>query len=57
MELQKDDLAKSVVSHMMENDFFSQWMNVQLLEVTDLRLIIVSHYFPAWQKKRVSVLW
>jgi acyl-CoA thioesterase len=25
----------SVVSHMMENDFFSQWMNVEVLEVKE----------------------
>jgi len=31
----KDQLASSVVSHMMENDFFSQWMNVQVLEVKE----------------------
>ena len=28
-----DELAKSVVSHMMENDYFSQWMGVEVLEV------------------------
>jgi acyl-CoA thioesterase len=31
----KDQLANSVVSHMMENDFFSQWMGVELLEVKE----------------------
>jgi len=30
-----DDLARSVVSHMMENDFFSQWMQVKVLEVKE----------------------
>ena len=30
-----DDLAKSVVSHMMENDYFSQWMQVKVLEVRE----------------------
>ena len=29
----KDQLANSVVSHMMENDYFSQWMNVEVLDV------------------------
>jgi acyl-CoA thioesterase len=31
----KDQLANSVVSHMMENDFFSQWMGVEVLEVRE----------------------
>ena len=31
----KDQLANSVVSHMMENDFFSQWMGVEVLEVKE----------------------
>jgi acyl-CoA thioesterase len=31
----KDQLANSVVSHMMENDYFSQWMGVQVLEVKE----------------------
>lgn len=28
-------LANSVVSHMMENDYFSQWMGVEVLEVKE----------------------
>ena len=35
MSNHKDQLAQSVVSHMMENDFFSQWMGVQVLEVRE----------------------
>ena len=31
----KDQLAQSVVSHMMENDFYSQWMGVEVLEVKE----------------------
>jgi len=31
----KDQLANSVVTHMMENDFFSQWMGVEVLEVRE----------------------
>lgn len=31
----KNTLANSVVSHMMENDFFSQWMGVEVLEVKE----------------------
>lgn len=31
----KDKLANEVVQHMMENDFFSQWMNVEVLEVKE----------------------
>lgn len=30
-----DTLANSVVSHMMENDYFSQWMGVEVLEVKE----------------------
>src|SRR5712691_3141230 len=40
----KDQLANSVVMHMMENDFFSQWMGVEVLEVKEgysrIRMII-----------------
>jgi acyl-CoA thioesterase len=35
MENEKDKLANDVVSHMMDNDFFSQWMNVELIEVKE----------------------
>jgi acyl-CoA thioesterase len=28
-------LANEVVAHMMENDFFSQWMGVELIEVKE----------------------
>ena len=35
MNNHKDQLARSVVDHMMENDFFSQWMGVQVLEVRE----------------------
>lgn len=31
----KDILANSVVNHMMENDYFSQWMGVEVLEVRE----------------------
>jgi len=31
----KDQLANSVVRHMMDNDFFSQWMGVDVLEVKE----------------------
>jgi acyl-CoA thioesterase len=30
-----DVLAKDVVNHMMENDYFSQWMGVKVLEVRE----------------------
>jgi acyl-CoA thioesterase len=30
-----NELANNVVSHMMENDFFSQWMGVKVLEVKE----------------------
>jgi len=32
---QKDQLATSVVDHMMENDFFSQWMQVKVLKIKE----------------------
>ena len=32
---EKDQLANSVVSHMMENDYFSQWMGVEVLEIKE----------------------
>lgn len=35
MNNHKDQLARSVVDHMMENDFFSQWMGVKVLEVRE----------------------
>ena len=35
MSNHKDQLAQSVVDHMMENDFFSQWMGVKVLEVRE----------------------
>src|ERR1700730_10885079 len=31
----KNQLASSVVAHMMENDYFSQWMGVEVLEVRE----------------------
>ncbi|HSU29008.1 MAG TPA: hydroxyphenylacetyl-CoA thioesterase PaaI [Chitinophagaceae bacterium] len=33
--MNKDTLANNVVSHMMENDFFSQWMGVEVLDVKE----------------------
>ena len=32
---QKDQLATSVVDHMMENDYFSQWMQIKVLEIKE----------------------
>jgi len=32
---QKDQLATSVVDHMMENDYFSQWMQVKVLGIKE----------------------
>src|SRR5678809_728883 len=32
---QKDQLATNVVDHMMENDYFSQWMQVKVLEIKE----------------------
>lgn len=33
--MNNDILAKDVVNHMMSNDFFSQWMGVQVLEIRE----------------------
>lgn len=33
--MSNDDRAGNVVNHMMENDFFSQWMGVEVLEVKE----------------------
>ncbi len=35
MNNNKNQLAKEVVDHMMENDYFSQWMGVEVLEVRE----------------------
>lgn len=44
MASDKDQLAASVVDHMMENDYFSQWMAVEVLEVKEgyskIRMVI-----------------
>ena len=32
---EKDQLANSVVNHMMENDLFSQWLGVEVLEIKE----------------------
>lgn len=32
---EKDKLANDVVSHMMENDFFSQWLGIEVLEIKE----------------------
>ena len=30
-----DNLAQDVVNHMMENDYFSQWMGVEVIEIKE----------------------
>lgn len=35
MSTQKDQLAKSVVDHMMKNDLFSQWLGIELKEIRE----------------------
>jgi acyl-CoA thioesterase len=35
MNTEKDILAKSVVDHMMENDLFSQWLGITVIEVRE----------------------
>ena len=32
---EKDKLANDVVKHMMENDFFSQWLDIKILEIKE----------------------
>jgi acyl-CoA thioesterase len=32
---EKDQLAENVVEHMVENDYFSQWMQVKVLEIKE----------------------
>lgn len=33
--MDKDELANKVVAHMMENDLFSQWLGIEVLEVKE----------------------
>ena len=33
--MNKDELAKNVVTHMMENDYFSQWLGIRVLDVRE----------------------
>jgi len=35
MSNEKDQFANSVVNHMMENDLFSQWLGIEVLEIKD----------------------
>ena len=35
MNQKKDQLANSVVDHMMENDYFSRWMRVNVMQVSE----------------------
>src|ERR1700750_2903457 len=35
MDTSTDQMANSVVNHMMENDFFSQWMGVEVIAVRE----------------------
>ena len=35
MSKDKDQLANTVVSHMMEHDLFSQWLGIEVLEVKE----------------------
>jgi len=35
MDAEKDKLANSVVHHMMENDFFSQWLGIEVLDIKE----------------------
>jgi acyl-CoA thioesterase len=35
MANEKDQFANSIVNHMMENDLFSQWLGVEILEIKE----------------------
>lgn len=35
MSNEKDKLANEVVSHMMDNDLFSQWLGIEVLEIKE----------------------
>ena len=34
-QIERDQLAKNVVAHMMEKDLFSQWLGIQVLEIKE----------------------
>jgi len=35
MNTEKDKLARSVVSHMMDNDYFSQWLGIEVMDIKE----------------------
>ena len=35
MSVNKDDVAKEVVAHMMEHDLFSQWLGIEVLDIEE----------------------
>jgi acyl-CoA thioesterase len=35
MNAEKDKLANSVVSHMMDNDYFSQWLGIEVMDIKE----------------------
>ena len=35
MSVNKDDLAKEVVAHMMEHDLFSRWLGIEVLDIEE----------------------
>ena len=35
MSVNKDDLAKEVVGHMMEHDLFSRWLGIEVLDIEE----------------------
>ena len=35
MSEEKNQLAKNVVNHMMEHDLFSQWLGIEIIEITE----------------------
>jgi acyl-CoA thioesterase len=35
MKKEQDELAKQVVTHMLQNDLFSQWLGIEILEIKE----------------------
>ena len=35
LKMEKDKLAIAVVNHMMKNDFFSQWLGIEIIEIKE----------------------
>jgi hypothetical protein len=66
MTKEKDLLAENVVTHMMENDLFSQWLGIEVLEIKEgyskikmtalLLLPAITGIICLWRWTRLSIL-